>query len=63
MVTNENVCNIEPNPQTYSQRYLHVFQDGGREEKVNLDFFLNDFRRSMVTKLLYVPQEIMRDGC
>ena len=42
MPTNESICNIEPNPQTFSQRYLHVlFQDGGREEKmVNLDFLL-----------------------
>ena len=41
MPTNENICNIQPSPQTSSQRYLHVFQDGGREEKmVNPDFFL-----------------------
>ena len=42
MPTNENICNIQPNSQTSSQRYLHVFQDGGREEeKVNPDFFLS----------------------
>lgn len=41
MLTNENICNIQANPQTYSQRYLYVFQDGGRkEEMVNLDFLL-----------------------
>lgn len=41
MLANESICNIQPNLQTYSQRYLHVFQDGGREEeKVNLDFLL-----------------------
>ena len=43
MPTNESICNIQRNPQTSGQRYLHVFQDGGREEeeKVNPDFLLH----------------------
>ena len=42
MSTNESIFNIQRNPQTSGQRYLHVFQDGGREEeeKVNPDFLL-----------------------